>query len=114
MIRRAEGERDAAVQVAKGKAEAIRLVNEAAEQYFQGNAQLLRQYEMTEVSLRDNTKVVITEHGINPTLLLGQLPIAGPDSEAPPSEKRTSKRPLTDWRAGRSSSGGASEDASSE
>jgi len=75
-IQRAEGEREAAIQVAQGKAEAIRLVHEAAQKYFQGNAQTLKQMEMTETSLRDNAKVVITEKGISPTLLLGSLPVA--------------------------------------
>jgi regulator of protease activity HflC (stomatin/prohibitin superfamily) len=74
-IQRAEGEREAAIQVAQGKAEAIRLVNEAAERYFTGNAQTLKQMEMTEASLRENAKVIITEHGISPTLLLGSLPV---------------------------------------
>jgi hypothetical protein len=64
------------IQVAQGKAEAIRLVNEAAHQYFIGNAQALKQMEMIETSLRDNAKVVITENGISPTLLLGNLPIS--------------------------------------
>lgn len=76
IIQRAEGEREAVIQVAQGKAEAIRLVNEAAERYFIGNAQALKQLEMVENALRDNTKVVITEHGISPTLLLGSLPIS--------------------------------------
>jgi len=62
--------------VAEGKAEAIRLVNEAAQQYFHGNAQVLKKMEMTENSLRDNAKVVITQEGITPTLLLGDLPIS--------------------------------------
>jgi regulator of protease activity HflC (stomatin/prohibitin superfamily) len=75
IIQRAEGEREAVIQVAQGKAEAIRLVNEAAQQYFVGNAQALKQMEMVETSLRENTKVVITEHGISPTLLLGSLPV---------------------------------------
>ena len=78
IIQRAEGEREAVIQVAQGKAEAIRLVNEAAEKYFVGNAQALKQMEMIETALRDNTKVVITEHGISPTLLLGSLPISAP------------------------------------
>ena len=82
-IQRAEGEREAAIQVAQGKAEAIRLVNEAAQKYFQGSAQVLKQMEMVETSLRDNAKVVITETGISPTLLLGSLPV----SVAPPAEK---------------------------
>jgi regulator of protease activity HflC (stomatin/prohibitin superfamily) len=75
-IQRAEGEREAAIQVAQGKAEAIRLVNEAAQQYFRGNAQALKQMEMTETALRDNAKIVITEEGISPTLLLGSLPVS--------------------------------------
>ena len=75
-IQRAEGEREATIQIAQGKAEAIRLVNEAAEQYFVGNAQVLKQIEMTETALRNNAKIVITEQGIAPTLLLGQLPVA--------------------------------------
>jgi len=76
IIQRAEGEREAVIQVAQGKAEAIRLVNEAAEKYFVGNAQRLKQLEMVETALRDNAKIVITEHGISPTLLLGELPIS--------------------------------------
>jgi len=76
IIRKAEGEREAAIRVAEGRAEAIRLVNEAAEKYFQGNAQLLRQLEMTENALKDNAKVVVTDHGVTPTLLLGELPVS--------------------------------------
>lgn len=79
IIQRAQGEREAAIQVAQGKAEAIRLVNEAAERYFVGNAQTLKQMEMIETSLRDNAKIVITEHGISPTLLLGSLPVTVTD-----------------------------------
>jgi regulator of protease activity HflC (stomatin/prohibitin superfamily) len=74
-IQRAEGDREAAIKVAEGKAEAIRLVNEAAQRYFQGNAQTLKQIEMTETALRDNAKIVITERGVSPTLLLGSLPV---------------------------------------
>ena len=75
IIQRAEGERQAAIEVAQGRAEAIRLVNEAAERYFRGNAQTLKQMEMVETSLRDNAKIVITEKGVSPTLLLGSLPV---------------------------------------
>jgi regulator of protease activity HflC (stomatin/prohibitin superfamily) len=83
-IQRAEGEREAAIKVAEGKAQAIQLVNEAAQKYFQGNAQALKQMEMTETALRDNAKIVITEEGISPTLLLGSLPVAVSTN---PSEK---------------------------
>ena len=74
-IRKAEGEREASIRIAEGRAEAIRLVNEAANTYFQGNAQILKQIEMTEASLKDNAKIVITEHGVSPTMLLGSIPI---------------------------------------
>lgn len=46
-----------------------------AEKYFIGNAQYLKQMEMIENSLRENAKIVITEHGISPTLLPGSLPV---------------------------------------
>jgi len=81
IIQRAEGEREAAIKVAEGKAQAIKLVNEAAQQYFRGNAQALKQMEMTENALRDNAKIVITEEGISPTLLLGNLPVSISPSE---------------------------------
>ena len=54
--------RDGGVVVAgaaEGEAEAIRLVNEAANTYFVGNAQLLRKLEALEKSLRHNAKIVI-------------------------------------------------------
>jgi regulator of protease activity HflC (stomatin/prohibitin superfamily) len=89
IIQRAEGEREAAIQVAQGKAEAIRLVNESAERYFHGNAQVLKAMEMTEAALRDNAKVIITKEGINPTLLLGNLPISVTPEPAPrPAPKK--------------------------
>ena len=93
IIQRAEGEREAAINVAQGKAEAIRLVNEAAEKYFVGNAQALKQLEMVENALRENAKFVITEHGISPTLLLGSFP--GNGSSLPlevASEKGTNNK----------------------
>ena len=31
---------------------------------------------MIETPLRENGKIVITEHGISPTLLLGSLPVS--------------------------------------
>jgi len=75
LVRMAEGEREASIKIAEGKAQAIRLVNEAAEIYFKGNAQILKQFEMIESSLKDNAKIVITEHGISPSLFIGDLPV---------------------------------------
>ena len=44
---------------AEGDAEAIRLVNEAANKYFIGNAQLLRKLQTVEAALENNTKIVV-------------------------------------------------------
>jgi regulator of protease activity HflC (stomatin/prohibitin superfamily) len=98
IIQRAEGEREAVIQVAQGKAEAIRLVNEAAEKYFVGNAQTLKQLEMIENSLRENAKIVITEQGISPSLLLGSLPISVSHSDNNGHEAGTPKHTLFDNR----------------
>jgi len=58
-IKKAEGIKQAKILEAEGEAEAIRLVNEAAEKYFVGNAQVLRRLEAVEKSLSSNAKVVI-------------------------------------------------------
>lgn len=58
-IKKAEGVRQARILTAEGEAEAIRLVNDAANKYFVGNAQILKRLETVEISLRNNTKVVV-------------------------------------------------------
>jgi len=58
-IKKAEGVKQAKILAAQGEAEAIRLVNEAANTYFVGNAQLLRKLEAMEKSLKDNAKIVV-------------------------------------------------------
>ncbi len=58
-IKKAEGIRQAKILAAEGDAEAIRLVNEAANKYFVGNAQLLRKLETVERALKDNAKIVV-------------------------------------------------------
>jgi len=58
-IKKAEGIKQAKILAAEGEAEAIKLVNEAANTYFVGNAQLLRKLEALENSLSENSKIVI-------------------------------------------------------
>ena len=58
-IKEAEGFKQSKILHAEGEAEAIKLVNEAADKYFIGNAQLLRKLEALEVSLEKNAKIVI-------------------------------------------------------
>ncbi len=71
-IRKAEGVRQAAILVAEGEAQAIQLVNEAAERYFIGNAQLLRRIQALEVSLAENTTIVVPE-GADLVNLIGEM-----------------------------------------
>ena len=58
-IKEAEGAKQAKILQAEGEAEFIRLVNEAAERYFVGNAQLLRKLQAMETALQSNTKIVV-------------------------------------------------------
>ena len=58
-IKEAEGAKQAKILQAEGEAEFIRLVNEAAERYFIGNAQILRKLQALETSLQSNTKIVV-------------------------------------------------------
>ena len=67
---KADGERRAEIKKAEGIAAAIRLkadadgdaiktVNVAAEEYFVGNAQLLKKLETVSEALRDNAKIIV-------------------------------------------------------
>jgi len=58
-IKKAEGIKQARILEAEGEATAIKLVNEAAEEYFVGNAQVLRKLEAVEKSLQNNAKIVV-------------------------------------------------------
>jgi regulator of protease activity HflC (stomatin/prohibitin superfamily) len=60
-IKEAEGFRQAKILEAEGDAQAIKLVNESANKYFVGNAQLLRKLETVEKSLSTNAKIVVPE-----------------------------------------------------
>lgn len=82
---RADGERRAAIKKAEGigqgkkivadaNAYKIKIENEAAKKYFVGNAQKLKQLEVTQASLQNNSKIILTEKGIKPTILLGNIP----------------------------------------
>ncbi|MGB8297820.1 MAG: SPFH domain-containing protein [Polyangia bacterium] len=58
-IKKAEGIKQAKILQAEGEALAIQLVNNAADRYFVGNAQLLRKLITVETALSANTKIVI-------------------------------------------------------
>ncbi len=58
-IKEAEGTKQSKILNAEGEADAIKLVNEAADKYFIGNAQLLKKLETVEASLKSNAKIVV-------------------------------------------------------
>jgi regulator of protease activity HflC (stomatin/prohibitin superfamily) len=57
----AEGDRQSAILRAEGEAKAIENVSNAAREFFVGSAQLLKQLEVTQASLQNNTKLVISD-----------------------------------------------------
>ena len=57
----AEGDRQSAILRAEGEAKAIENVSKAASEFFVGNAQLLKQLEVTQASLQNNAKLVISD-----------------------------------------------------
>ena len=83
-IKRAEGIKQSRILQAEGEAEAIRLVNEAANKYFIGNAQILRKLQAVENALEDNAKVVIPTNTELVNVigeLAGVLPLKGNQKE---------------------------------
>jgi regulator of protease activity HflC (stomatin/prohibitin superfamily) len=84
-IKKAEGIKQARILQAEGEALAIKLVNEAAEQYFVGNAQLLRKLEAVEAALENNAKIVLPSDAELVNVigeLSGVLPVKRAKSEA--------------------------------
>ena len=72
LILEAEGKAQAIEKVAQARATEIQLVNESAERYFVGNAKDLKKLEVTQASLEENSKIVLTDKGITPTLVLNE------------------------------------------
>lgn len=68
-IKVAEGNRQGAILEAEGKAKAFKLIRES----FKGEAQVLKRLEVTQASLENNSKIILTKEGINPTLLIGKI-----------------------------------------
>lgn len=58
-ILKAQGNAQAKIQIAQAEAESLKLVSEAAQMYFKDRAELKMRLEVTENSLRNNSKIVI-------------------------------------------------------
>ena len=91
LILEAEGKSQAIERVAEATAKEIQLVNESAEKYFVGNAKDLKKLEVTQASLENNSKVVLTEKGVSPTLVLNET-----DKTIIPTATKSSKEKRED------------------
>jgi len=60
-ILEAEGDRQAAILRAEGEAKAVEEVSNAADKFFVGNAQLLKQLQVTQAALENNTKLIMSD-----------------------------------------------------
>ena len=72
MILEAKGKKESQELIAQGEAKAIELVNNAANEFFIDNAQILKKLQVTEESLKNNSKIIITKDGIDPTLVINE------------------------------------------
>jgi len=84
-IKKAEGVRQGNILEAEGEAQAIKLINEAANLYFIGNAQLLKKLETVEKSLARNAKIVVPSNSELVNVigeLAGVLPLGKKDNRA--------------------------------
>ncbi len=82
-IKEAEGIKQSKILNAEGEAEAIKLVNEAADKYFIGNAQLLKKLATAEASLKSNTKI-ITPAGTKLVNVIGEMAGVMPKKDSKP------------------------------
>ncbi|MEE8181467.1 MAG: stomatin-like protein, partial [Nitrosopumilaceae archaeon] len=87
MILEARGRKESQELVAEGEAKAIELVNNAANEFFIENAQILKKLQVTEESLKNNSKIIVTKDGIDPTLVINETN----DSVIPIPQKEKSR-----------------------
>jgi len=65
----AEADKKSQIIRAEGEAQSIEMVNMAVEKTFKDNARKFKALEVTERSLSANSKIVITEKGISPSII---------------------------------------------
>jgi regulator of protease activity HflC (stomatin/prohibitin superfamily) len=80
----AEGDKQAAILRAEGEAKAIENVSVAADKFFIGNAQLLKQLEVTQASLQNNSKLIVSDQ----SRLVNVLGLSEALQKAPPPEMK--------------------------
>jgi len=70
-ILEAQGTKQKSILEAQGKSEAFRLINKE----FKENAITEKKLTVTENSLKNNSKIILSEKGISPQLIVGNLPL---------------------------------------
>ncbi|MDD5622504.1 MAG: SPFH/Band 7/PHB domain protein [Actinomycetota bacterium] len=85
LILSAEGKAEAIRQVANADADRIKVVNESAQKYFVGNAQILRKLEATEEALKRNAKFLVDTSKV-------QTIVTDASGVTPVMEKKPSKK----------------------
>lgn len=70
-IKEAEGLKQYNILDAEGKSKAFDLINKS----FKGNAKELKRLDVTQASLQNNSKIILTEKGINPQIIIGNIPV---------------------------------------
>ena len=71
MILDATAKAESIKRIAEAEASKIKIVNEAAREHFRDNAVVLKTLEVNETALKDNSKIILTREGINPSLIIG-------------------------------------------
>ena len=106
-IKIAEGKNEAMILDATAKAESIRkiaeaeaqrieIINESARRHFRDNAVVLKTLEVNEAALKNNSKIILTHKGVNPSLIIGEgqskiVPVEN-KSQTKDESKNSSKR----------------------
>jgi regulator of protease activity HflC (stomatin/prohibitin superfamily) len=99
-IKKAGGVRQARILEAEGEAQAIKLIHEAANQYFIGNAQLLKKLQTVERALATNAKIVIPS-GTDLVNVIGELAGVLPlEASRRPAKASAAASATTDATAG--------------
>jgi regulator of protease activity HflC (stomatin/prohibitin superfamily) len=68
----AEAQAESIRKIAEAEADKIKIVNEAARLHFKDNAVVLKTLQVNEAALKDNTKIILTHKGVNPSLIIGE------------------------------------------
>jgi regulator of protease activity HflC (stomatin/prohibitin superfamily) len=68
----AEAQAESIRKIAEAEADKIKIVNEAARLHFRDNAVVLKTLQVNEAALKDNSKIILTHKGVNPSLIIGE------------------------------------------